>query len=444
MVLRSVLAFRLAALPILLAGIAFLESQRPFNIFRLVTFILFFLLLADLTSLVRGKLRELLLIMTSLVFGLTVIEAAAEFLVPVSDLKTTKGLTVRQAVIGWGPQHAGRFHAEKIDPKTGRIIYDAVYTIDANLLRKTQSCEDCATIAFFGGSFTFGEGVNDADTLPQQLADSFGRRVRVLNLGFSGYGPQQFLRELETGRFDKVIRADRDHVGSVRDPHDLDKSALHQRSRACPLSEKSVNFSGTCSSSQPKLFIFLTAPFHVERTACKASWVLHGPRYALENGKIVYKGPCDQGPSLWLREWMQHMAPYRWLVEPNLEKLNHDDVDLYIRILLAAVHLAKEKYGVPTLVPYIRSSKDYLRGTGFTDDEIIKRLQDGGAMVVDATLAREEAAGAKIQIPGDGHPTPYANRLRAMILKNYIAQHLAELPAAEPKPASEIPHAMRE
>ncbi len=35
--------------------------------------------------------------------------------------------------------------------------------------------------------------------------------------------------------------------GIVRDPDDRDKSALHQRSRACPLSEKSVNFSGTCS-----------------------------------------------------------------------------------------------------------------------------------------------------------------------------------------------------
>ncbi len=31
------------------------------------------------------------------------------------------------------------------------------------------------------------------------------------------------------------------------DPRDRDKSALHQRVRACPLSEKSINFSGTCS-----------------------------------------------------------------------------------------------------------------------------------------------------------------------------------------------------
>ncbi len=45
-------------------------------------------------------------------------------------------------------------------------------------------------------------------------------------------------------------RADPDHVESVRDPHDRDKSALHQRSRACPLSEKSVNFSGTCSGAR--------------------------------------------------------------------------------------------------------------------------------------------------------------------------------------------------
>ncbi len=227
------------------AGIAFLETQRPFSVFRLVTFILFFLLLVDVTSLVRGRLRDFLIVATSLVFGLTLVEAAGDFFSPAPSLTTTQGLTVHQPVMGWGPQHKGRFHAERIDPKTGKIIYNVDYTIDSDLLRETQSCETCSTIAFFGNSLTFGEGINDADTLPQALANSLGRKVRVLNLGFSGYGPQQFLREEETGRFDKVI------------------------------------------GPQPKLFIFLTAPWHAERTSCKASWVLYGPHYALENSEVV-------------------------------------------------------------------------------------------------------------------------------------------------------------
>jgi hypothetical protein len=47
--------------------------------------------------------------------------------------------------------------------------------------------------------------VNDAETLPQVFADAIERKQRVLNLGFPGYGPHQFLRELETGYFDNVV-----------------------------------------------------------------------------------------------------------------------------------------------------------------------------------------------------------------------------------------------
>jgi hypothetical protein len=45
-------------------------------------------------------------------------------------------------------------------------------------------------------------------------------------------------------------------------------------------------------------------------------------------------------------------------------------------------------------------------------------------MVVDVSLAKEEAAGAKLRIEGDGHPTPLANRLRASIIKDYIENRM--------------------
>ncbi|MGH6801473.1 MAG: SGNH/GDSL hydrolase family protein, partial [Methylocella sp.] len=293
----------------------------------------------------------------------------------------TPGHTVRRPVIGWGPEHPGRFHAEKRDPKTGAVIYVADYTIDANLLRQTASSEMGPAIVFFGDSFTFGDGVNDAETLPQAFADLLDGKERVLNLGFSGYGPQQFLRELETGLFDPLI------------------------------------------GSRPRLFIFMTAAWYAERTSCKASWTPHAPRYALENGQIVFKGACNEGPSLRLREWLEATSSYGLMVEPFRHKLSHGDVDLYIRIVLAAVNLAKEKYGVATLIPYI-AAPGYLGGTGFSDDEIVQRLRDGGAMVVDASLAKEEAGGALIGIKGDGHPTPLANRLRASIIEAYIESRM--------------------
>jgi hypothetical protein len=79
-----------------------------------------------------------------------------------------------------GPEHAGRFHAEKTDPKSATPIYstDYYYTIDANLLRETHSADTGPTIAFFGDSFTFGEGVRTQSHLsrcPFYLIPALGR-----------------------------------------------------------------------------------------------------------------------------------------------------------------------------------------------------------------------------------------------------------------------------
>ncbi|MGA7385264.1 MAG: SGNH/GDSL hydrolase family protein, partial [Methylocella sp.] len=351
---------RYAVILILLGLAALMEARQPFPIFRLATFMLAFLAFAGMASLLRGKFRDGLVVLASLAFGLFIIEATAI----ISETKVSppavvaNGLSVRQPVIGWGPEHAGRFHAERTDLKSGAPMFSVDYTIDSNLLRETHSVETGPTIVFFGDSYTFGEGLNDAEALPQVFADLLGRKQRVLNLAFYGYGPQQFLAELRTGRFDGVIGA------------------------------------------QPRLFIFMTAPWHAARTACKLSWAARLPRYVVENGQLALKGDCYEGLSLWLHEWFENMASFRLFVEPYRNKVSHDDIDLYIRILVAAVSLAKEKYGVATLIPYI-ANHGYLEGTGFSDEEIVQRFQDGGAMVVDVSLAKEQAGGAKIAIEGD-------------------------------------------
>jgi hypothetical protein len=369
------------AVILLLLCVALLEARHPFPSFRLATFILAFLALAGMAARLRGKLRGGLFVLASLAFGLSMIEATATILETKEALVITKGLSVPQPDIGWGPQHPGRFHAEKTDPKSGVPIYRADYTIDSNLLRETRSVETGPTIVFFGDSLTFGIGLNDAETLPQLFADLLERKQRVLNLAFGGYGPQQFLAELQTGRFDGVIGA------------------------------------------QPRLFIFMTAAWHAERAACKPFWAVDGPRYALENGHVVMKGACYDGLSLRVREWLENMASYRLFIEPYLQTPTHENVELYIRILLAAVNLAKEKYGVATLIPFLPAD-GYLNGTGFSDDEIIQRLRDGGATVVDVSLAKEEAAGAKLRIEGERHPMPLANRLRAALLAEYIENRM--------------------
>jgi hypothetical protein len=387
---RNSWALRLAAIPVLVAVIVILEARRPFAMFRLVTLGVVFFLLADIASPLRGRWRDILLVLTSLAFGVCLIEAAANIWEPRQlTVVSPEGLNALRPVVGWGPVHAGRYHAERIDPKTGAAIYSAGYTIDSNLLRQTLSCETGAAVVFFGCSFTFGEGLNDDETLPQAFADSLGRKERVLNLGFSGYGPQHFLRELQSGIFDSVI------------------------------------------GPQPRLFVFLTSAGHAERSACKPYWVRHGPRYSIENGEVILKGPCYEGFRLRLEEWLQNSATYRWLIEPYRRRMSQDDIELYLQITLAAIHLAKAKYGVPVIVLYYKADEDsYLRGTGFTTEAVLQRLREGGAIVIDTTPNEEAAAGMALSIPGDGHPTALANRLRAGVLRNYLERNMSGVVAS--------------
>jgi hypothetical protein len=380
------------ALAALFVGLMlWLELKHPFPKFRLATFVLIFALFVDLASIARGATRNALVVLASLVFGVAVAEGVAGAVPPRTVVNIERGWAVRQPIMGWGPERAGTYHSEMRDTTDNSVIYATDYTFDSNLLRQTVSAESGPTIVFFGDSFTFGDGVKNDETLPQVFADLTDRKLRVLNLALTGYSPQQFLREVETGRFDKVIGPD------------------------------------------PKLFVFLTAPWHAERTSCKAYWTPHAPLYALEDGRVLYKGECSEGASLRLREWLEDSAAYRWLIEPWRHKVNHADVELYVSVLEAAVKMAKEKYSVPTIVPYLRQPAQYLQGTGFTDDAIMERLTKAGAIVIDATLQKEEDSGAPIWIRIDRHPTAYANRLRAELIKTYIDQNMSNILLSQAK-----------
>jgi hypothetical protein len=377
---RSALVCAFAALGAVALALAGLSLLELYGFRRAVELFLIFVLLTYFAYLARGRLRDGIIILCSLVAGLGALEIFALKSETMTFPVQGKGFSVSKPGLGWGPAGPGHYPARKTDPRTGTVIYDVAYTIDDSLLRKTNSAREGQAIAFFGDSFTFGQGVNDDETMPQAFADLSGRAPRVLNLGFPGYGPQHVLYALETGTYDAALGPD------------------------------------------PQLFISLTVPWHAERAACKAPWTLRAPRYELENSSVTLKGTCSEGPNRLLSEWLEGSALYRVAIKPYRQRIDHDDVELYVSILLAAVDKAREKYGVRTLIPYIAAGDFYLRGTGFTDAMIIRRLKEGGAIVVDATLAREEKEGAVIGIPGDGHPTPFAHRARARAIKELIEQ----------------------
>ena len=130
---------RIAVILIIFGLIALMEARHPFPFFRLATFILVFLALAVMASQLRGKLRDGLVVLASLAFGLSIVEAtAAIFLETKVSAVTTNGLSVLQPVVGWGPEHAGRFHAKKTDPNSGALIYKPI-------IRSMQICYERPT-----------------------------------------------------------------------------------------------------------------------------------------------------------------------------------------------------------------------------------------------------------------------------------------------------------
>src|SRR5208337_5137791 len=75
--MRHALKLRYVILLILLSLIALIEARQPFPSFRLASFNLAFLALAVSASLLRSTLRDGFIVLASLAFGLSIVEAAA-------------------------------------------------------------------------------------------------------------------------------------------------------------------------------------------------------------------------------------------------------------------------------------------------------------------------------------------------------------------------------
>ena len=96
----------------------------------------------------------------------------------------------------------------------GKIIYSIKYNTDANSLRITpiDSTKPRTKYAqFYGCSMTFGEGVQNNETLPYYFG-KYDSTYRPYNFAYSGYGPHQMLARLETDSPKRIVK-ESDGVG---------------------------------------------------------------------------------------------------------------------------------------------------------------------------------------------------------------------------------------
>ena len=324
----------------------------------------------------------MLLLLCSLALGFVVLEGVAVHREVPGSRWMDAGLRGARPIVGWGATKPGTFPQREV-AADGHVIFDTRVTIDDALMRHTASAAGPGAIAFFGDSFTAGDGIGDADTITQAFADATGRAVPVLNVAFSAWSPSQALA---------IVR-----------------SGLHADLLA-----------------KPRRFILMTAPWHIQRTACKLPYLRGGPRFALKAGVLTQEGTCGDTMPAAVRDFLRSFAFQRVFVEPRLSVINRGDADTYFAIVDAFVRAAKDRYGADTTIISMPKAPGVLASTGLTDADYDARLARSGADVLVDPLPMTRHANP-YAIEGDGHPTSLANTVLAKLLLEHLEARMPDL-----------------
>ncbi|MFP4500875.1 MAG: SGNH/GDSL hydrolase family protein [Candidatus Hydrogenedentota bacterium] len=123
--------------------------------------------------------------------------------------ETAGRLYVPHPRLGFGPRPGVTVRAEK--RRGNEVAYTCTYTITEEGRRFTpvdQPGKRGRFALFFGGSFTFGQGVDDPDTLPAQFGEAAPSH-QPYNYGFCAYGPQSMYLQVNADDFADDVRQDR-------------------------------------------------------------------------------------------------------------------------------------------------------------------------------------------------------------------------------------------
>jgi hypothetical protein len=219
------------------------------------------------------------------------------------------GIVSRHPFLGYAPRpntvaSHRRTHGTEVD-------FDVTYSIDSTGLRVSppyDKQEGKGVILFFGGSFTFGSGVNDEETMPYAAGIKTNGEYHVYNFGYRGYGAHQMLSALEHGMVDSII------------------------------------------DGPPGYAIYQAIADHVPRAAGLKSWGKHDPRYILsDNGKVTYAGSFDEkGGGVFQWFWSEamkcHVADTIVQSYRNRHAYDQANVELFAAVVSASRDIIETRY----------------------------------------------------------------------------------------------------
>jgi hypothetical protein len=142
--------------------------------------------------------------------------------------------------------------------------------------------------------------VDDRNSMPYIVGTLQSSKVH--NFGFSGYGPHQMLAAINNGM-------------------------IH---------------------CKPKLVIYQANLGHVGRSAGYSSWDKHGPKYVLQNGRLIYKGHFDDGESVIKKKIVADLKKSNFLriyiFKQDRHKITDYDIQLFLEIVNASRRKLVEKF----------------------------------------------------------------------------------------------------
>lgn len=340
--------------------------------------------------LLRGnRWRTGALVATALAVSVGLLDAAAGLLSPAPMgrglVQTTdpRPWPPPDPVLGFRPRPNTEIVATAtFGPQT---IYRRTYHFDGDAARVTPAAPAGAeTYLFLGDSFVFGQGLADDQSVAAQFAKANDYKVRTVNLGVPGYGPNHLVRAFEAGLLDRYV-------------------------------DKSV-----------KAVVSWIIPAHLARVTGDGAWLGSSPRYVLDNGVPRYTGSFAEYRWTLPLAGLKHLLGehFQFVDAIGMRQRQEQQADLFVALMVRLKQLAREKFGAPLIVVY--SWPDEVHGKGYGEAAflitVLDRLRRAGIELLSVDNLTNRIDISLLLIPHDGHPTAYTYELIAGELKRRLAE----------------------
>ena len=383
---------------VVVLGLALYLFYSAYTHRNVATFLWAISLVLVIAAIYFSRLRDFFITIISVFVTLAIVEMGLGFLPELLAKKVDSSSQARSTYFDSNQQYntpaywqltefgsqprPGEFRARKLT-SDGEVVYDVTYSIGSDGFRLTPMYEGSSSaqkdINFLGDSFTFGEGLQDSETmayLVASLGKQKGKSLSVKNYGLSGGGVHQALAILQSNL-----------------------------------------------NTSSKVQFILTAPWHASRAACADFFTLGSPRYQLNDaGYVVRDGYCRSF------SWIEHApkAVRGLITSSNIFKLIQDgflaqtdqdkQIDLYLGILRTAAKEVKAR-DEQLVVGFIKADDSWFVGS-YSNQKVLNKIKDMDVKVIDMTLANaNEVLSKKFYLHElDKHPTAAANLERAKLL----------------------------